>query len=116
MRRALVVAGALLLSVVPLPSARAAPSKSAPAPEPNAPGTVLPPRPCSVEANNPYEASIYKTEGWKAPNYVRYAGACQRLKFAFGPIVVKPGQNDVLVQPITIEKPMQDGYITRFRP
>ena len=35
---------------------------------------------------------------------------------SFGPIVVKPGQNDVLVQPVTIEKPMQDGYITRFDP
>ena len=27
-----------------------------------------------------------------------------------------PGQNDVLLGPITIEKPLQDGYITRFKP
>src|SRR5207248_1028764 len=31
-------------------------------------------------------------------------------------ITVKPGQNDVLVTPVTIEKPNQDGYITRFKP
>ena len=54
-------------------------------------------------------------EGWDVEEG-RYPGACQRLRFVFGPIVVKPGQNDVLVQPVTIEKPMQDGYITRFDP
>ena len=56
-------------------------------------------------------------EGWaEADGYERYPGACQRLRFTFGPILVKPGQNDVLVQPVTIEKPLQDGYITRFDP
>ena len=38
------------------------------------------------------------------------------MRFSYGPIAVKPGQNDVLINPVTIEKPMVDGYITRFRP
>src|SRR4029077_6619048 len=49
-------------------------------------------------------------------DYQRYPGACQRLHFAIGPIAVKPGQNDVLLQPLTYEKPGYDGYITRFSP
>ena len=42
--------------------------------------------------------------------------ACERLRFSYGPITVKPGQNDVLLGPVTIEKPWYDGYITRFKP
>ena len=38
------------------------------------------------------------------------------MRFSYGPIAVKPGQNDVLINPVTIEKPLVDGYITRFRP
>ena len=38
------------------------------------------------------------------------------MKFSYGPIAVKPGQNDVLIGPVTIEKPAMDGYITRFKP
>lgn len=76
--------------------------------------------PCAAEPGNTYEEAWYRdVEGWPAAangKYVRYPGACQRLKFAFGPIVVKPGQNDVLIQPITIEKPAYDGYMVRFRP
>jgi len=73
-------------------------------------------RPCAYEGNDPYEKRIYRWEGWKGPDYVRYPGACERLHFAYGPIVVKPGQNDVLVGAVAIEKPTEDGYITRFRP
>jgi hypothetical protein len=86
-----------------------------PLPDPNFAGTVLP-RPCAYEGNDPYERRFYKREGWKGPDFVRYPGACQRLRFVYGPIVVKPGQNDVLVGPVTIEKPAQSGYITRFKP
>src|SRR5688500_4713665 len=38
------------------------------------------------------------------------------MRFSYGPIAVKPGQNDVLIGPVTIEKPMRDGYVTRFKP
>jgi len=76
--------------------------------------------PCAAQPGNTYEQSQYSLEGFTdtdgAGNIIRYKGACQRLKFAFGPIVVKPGQNDVLVQPITIEKPAYDGYLVRFKP
>ena len=48
------------------------------------------------------------------PNY--YGAKCKRLHFVFGPITVKPGQNDLMIQPTTIEQPRYDGYITRFEP
>jgi plastocyanin len=86
-----------------------------PTPEPNFAVTVLP-RPCAYEGGDEYERKMYELEGWQAPAYERYPGACQRLRFAYGPIHVKPGQNDVLIEPVTIEKPMQDGYVTRFKP
>jgi len=41
---------------------------------------------------------------------------CVRLKIVFGPIWAKPGQNDVLIQPVTLEKPLYDGYMVRFKP
>jgi plastocyanin len=91
-----------------------------PVPEKNFLGTSVLPEGCTSEAGNPYETKQYLDEGW-APNtdgtVTRYAtSACQRLHFSFGPIKVAPGQNDVLINPITVEKPGYDGYITRFRP
>ena len=86
-----------------------------PTPDPNFAGTLLP-RPCAYEGHDPYEKAFYRSEGWKGPDYVRYPGACQRLRFTYGPITVKPGQNDVLVGPVTIQKPDQNGYITRIKP
>jgi plastocyanin len=86
-----------------------------PTPEPNFATTILP-RPCAYEGNDRYEREFYEREGWPGPDYERYPGACQRLRFSYGPIVVKPGQNDVLIGPVTIEKPVQNGYITRFAP
>jgi hypothetical protein len=86
-----------------------------PTPEINFAANVLP-RPCAYEGHDKYERRLYEYEGWKGPDYERYPGACQRLRFAYGPINVKPGQNDVLIEPVTIEKPMQDGYVTRFKP
>ena len=74
------------------------------------------PRPCAYEGDDRYEREFYETEGWKGPDYERYPGDCRRLRFSFGPILIKPGQNDVLVEPVKIEKPMRDGYITRFKP
>src|SRR4051794_660703 len=40
----------------------------------------------------------------------------QRLHFKYGPIHVVPGQNLILLGPVTIEKPEADGYITRIKP
>jgi hypothetical protein len=111
-----VIGRAALLTILglgllaPVASAQGSP----PTPEP---GSVLQStRPCKLDTSDPYEKKFYENEGWKGPDYERYPGACERLKFAYGPLVVKPGQNDVLVGPVTIEKPNRDGYITRFKP
>jgi hypothetical protein len=72
---------------------------------------------CVYDANDAIEKQNYETEGWDAStNYERYPGSCVRMRFTYGPLIVKPGQMDVLIGPITIEKPVQDGYITRFKP
>jgi plastocyanin len=62
------------------------------------------PSPC--EATNPYEAALWQS----------YGKDCRRLHFAFGPIIARPGQNDALIEPVTIEKPAYPGYIVRFKP
>ena len=113
--------GAALLSLLAaaaawLPvAAPAAPPSGPPGPELDA---ILPltEDPCTFEGNDPYEKRIYKLERWKAPTYERYPGACERLRFAYGPIPIEPGKNNVLVEPITIQSPRRDGYITRFEP
>ena len=86
--------------------------ESEPEPPLPAPGFLQqgPGEPCTVE--NEYEAALYEMK----VGDVRYGEQCKRIKFAFGPIVVKPGENDALLQPITIEKPRYDGHITRFKP
>jgi len=40
----------------------------------------------------------------------------QHLHFKYGPIAIAPGQNLILVGPVTIEKPAYDGYMVGFRP
>jgi plastocyanin len=40
----------------------------------------------------------------------------QHLHFKYGPIPVEPGQNLILAGPVTIEKPLYDGYVVGFRP
>ena len=73
--------------------------------------------PCKYDSNDPIEKQSYEQEGWgAATDYTRYPGNCRRIHFAYGPIVVKPGQNDVLINPVTIDKPGEDGYVTRFKP
>ena len=104
-----------LMSLAPT-SAFAQRTDRVPTPELDPLGIDIAPRPCEYEGNDPFEKTFYKHEGWKGPDYVRYPGACQRMRFSYGPIAVKPGQNDVLIEPVKIEKPMLDGYITRFRP
>jgi outer membrane protein assembly factor BamB/plastocyanin len=98
-----------------LPAVFAASGAGLPGPDPNVAGPVTP-SPCTADAGNTYEAATFAKEGWKGPAYSRYPGSCQRLHFAIGPIAVRPGQNDVLLQPLTYEKPAYDGYIVRFKP
>lgn len=57
-----------------------------------------------------YEQHLYETDE------ALYGGDCKRISFAWGPIMVKPGQNDVVLEPATIEMPRYDGYIVRFKP
>ena len=72
---------------------------------------------CVYDAGDAYEKKSYEVEGWgPETGYERYPGSCVRMRFTYGPLIVKPGQMDVLIGPITIEKPVQDGYITRFKP
>lgn len=112
MRIRVLLVAITVLAAIPLTEANAGP----PTPEPNAFATILP-EPCAADPGNPYDAELARREGWDPETgYVRYPGACQRMRFKFGPILVKPGQNDVLVEPVVIDKPMQDGYITRVRP
>jgi hypothetical protein len=66
---------------------------------------VVPGASCTPDSR--YESAGYKD--W-------YPGACKRLRVVFGPILAKAGQNDVLIQPVTFEKPMYDGYMIRLRP
>jgi plastocyanin len=46
--------------------------------------------------------------------HVNYAGM-QKLTFKYGPIAIRPGQNDIKVDP-SIQLPKVPGYITRFKP
>jgi plastocyanin len=114
-RRALSMPLAVALLCATAATAQAAPPREPIPPETGGAVDLLP-RPCAFEGTDKYERRFYKIEGWKPPDYERYPGHCRRLRFSYGPIAVKPGQNDVLVEPVKIEKPMRDGYITRFEP
>jgi plastocyanin len=114
-RASLVGVTLVLLALATAIAAQASPPRS-PIPPETGGAVNLAPRPCALEGNDRYERRFYRNEGWKGPDYERYPGACERLRFSFGPIAVKPGQNDVLVEPVKIEKPMRDGYITRIEP
>src|SRR2546423_7677173 len=79
-----------------------------PAPEPGFLSPQVPTSSCTPVTS--YEKKFWsETEGG-------YGSACDRLHFEVGPITVKPGQDDVLLQPETIEKPWYDGYVVRFFP
>jgi plastocyanin len=68
---------------------------------------AVPGTPCVAET--PQERALTGTRP-------RYGEVCKRVQYTFGPIVVKPGQNEAMVQPVTIEKPAYDGYLVRFKP
>lgn len=110
-RRLFALAVGLLLAATGFEAARAGPLDGAPLPEPE----FLAPLPDGEGActpDNAYEAAHWdRTVGPYAD-----AGLCERLRFAYGPITVRPGQNDALIVPIVIEKPAYDGYVLRFKP
>ena len=62
----------------------------------------VPGAPCKPE-------SAFEKKGWKLSASHQAGDKCKRIQFTFGPITVKPGQNDVLIGPVTIEKPAYDG-------
>src|SRR3954452_17912140 len=113
--RALFVGSVLAAVVLVMPGGAMAqsPIKGPPLPDPNF-VTKVTDAPCKYDADDPLEKDLYTREGW--PGLERYPGNCRRIHFAYGPIAVKPGQNDVLVGPVTIDKPGEDGYITRIKP
>ena len=83
----------------------APPTGAPPSPDPGFLQQV-PGGPCT--AQNPYEGSYVTPK--------RYGDGCKRIRFAFGPINVRPGMNDAMLRPTTIEQPRYDGYIVRFLP
>jgi hypothetical protein len=115
--RAFACVTALLAAALVVPAGASAQNEQPPAtPDPNFATTIVP-KPCRYDSNDSVERRAYEIEGWDpATGYERYPGSCQRMRFAYGPLLVKPGQNDVLIGPVTIEKPAQNGFITRFKP
>ena len=103
---ALLIGLGVLAALVPA-LARAASTPSPPLPEPNFAGSTPLSTKCTPEADD-------YTPGYNANAW--YGADCQRLHFKYGPLAIKPGQNDVLISPVTIEKPAYDGYVVRFRP
>ena len=101
MRRALIAAALAMVTALPA-GARADEEQRLPVPEPGVAGKLVAVNDCVSESE--YDQPMY------------YGAECRRLKIVFGPIVVNPGKNDVLIQPVTFEKPMWDGYMTRFKP
>ena len=94
-----VAAVALIASAIAGP-ARAEPQR--PIPEAAFVGDPVPAASCTPESE------------FDIPDY--YGSKCKRLRFVFGPIQVKPGQNDLMIEPATIQQPRYDGYMTRFEP
>lgn len=42
--------------------------------------------------------------------------SCRRMLFRYGPLHITPGDNLILIGPVTIERPAEAGYVVRFRP
>jgi len=83
------------------------------------PGTAQEPDPAFLEpvpGDKCGPEFSYERAGWNKTASAQAGKKCERLHLSYGPITVKPGQNDVLIGPVTIEKPAYDGYITRFQP
>jgi plastocyanin len=46
----------------------------------------------------------------------RVAPDVQRMHYRYGPVLAAPGQNLILVGPVTLERPAGDGFSIRFKP
>ncbi len=106
-----VLVAALGLATLPAAAAPDPGIGTPPTPEPRVvPGvsSVLPAGKCTPD-------SVFELTSSPNRNQPSYE-SCERLKVVFGPIWSKPGQNDVLIQPVTFEKPIYPGYLTRFKP
>src|SRR5688572_7948613 len=91
---ALLVGSAIVAIALATSSGAQAQDEKPPTPEVNFAGEVVGSRPCAYDVKDARERRFYEIEGWSAPSYERYPGNCRRLKFSYGPIAVKPGQND----------------------
>ena len=78
-----------------------------PLPDPSALSASVPGSPCTPDT--PYEQALWS-------RFNNYGGACKRIHFRFGPLNIKAGQMDAVIQPVTIEKPAYSGYLVRFKP
>src|SRR5918995_4867694 len=106
MRRSVAIIGAITLVGMVVPLAVGPASGQVPDP-----GFLEPVPSSKCTPENEYEKA-----GWKKTASAQAGKKCKRIHFSYGPITVKPGQNDVLLGPVTIEKPAYDGMITRFQP
>lgn len=104
LRRVVVGLAAGFLLVAGIPAGAQEPPPPDPAFIEQVPGTK-----CTPE-------TAYEKVGWSKSASAQAGNKCKRITFSYGPIPVKPGQNDVLIGPVSIEKPAYDGYITRFQP
>lgn len=107
MKRRTIALVATVFTMLAMGSANADPPVYEPRVAPEV-ASVLPAGPCTPE-------SVFELGITSERDKNRYEG-CSRLKVVFGPIWAKPGQNDVLIQPVTFEKPYYPGYLTRFKP
>ncbi len=80
------------------------------------PGFLDPVPAGECDPENAYEEAVWSdTVGGTAASLPPGA-ECERLRFSYGPITVRPGQNDAILVPVSIEKPAYDGYVLRFKP
>lgn len=108
MRRRILVLGFVSAVALSTGAAKAGPPLYEPRVVPGV-STVIPAGSCAGE-------SVFEVGSGNRFDLSPPYDKCERLKVVFGPIWSKPGQNDVLIQPVTFEKPFYPGYLTRFKP
>src|SRR2546426_6975554 len=109
MKRRLLVLAVIGVLALPMGAVHANPPVIEPRVVPGV-STILPATPCAADSAFELDSARYGATAVAPYN------SCQRLKVVFGPIWAKPGQNDVLIQPVTFEKPLYPGYLVRFKP
>jgi hypothetical protein len=108
MKRTIALCAVLVTGIATMSGAAGEP----PVPETDFAGLDLTPEPCTrpVPGSDPADPD---PETYVPPEY---EGICTRLKFAYGPIIVQPGDNDTGLSFQTIEKPWYDGYMVGIAP